>query len=175
LSPRLRADIVVNNFVGVAYTTGEIAIQSDGTPWRPLVHIVDISRAFLAVLEAPLAAVHNEAFNVGSTAENYQIRDVAEIVRQVVPGASIRYLEGGGPDPRCYRVDCTKLGRALPGFKTEWDVRRGALELYESFDRHKLTAEMFTDFTRIRHIQGSLADGRLDGSLHWRAAVPAAG
>ena len=172
LSPRLRADIVVNNFVGVAYTTGEVAIQSDGTPWRPLVHIEDISRAFLAVLEAPRAEIHNEAFNVGSTAENYQIRDVAEIVRQVVPGASIKYLEGGGPDPRCYRVDCSKLTRTIPGFKTEWDVRRGASELYESFLRHGLTREMFSRFTRINHIQELMAAGRLDASLCWREPEP---
>jgi nucleoside-diphosphate-sugar epimerase len=174
LSPRLRADIVVNNFVGVAYTTGQVAIQSDGTPWRPLVHIEDISRAFLAVLEAPRDAVYNQAFNVGSSSENYQIRDVAEIVRQVVPGATIKYLEGGGPDPRCYRVDCGKLARSIPGFKTEWDVRRGATELYESFVRHGLTSEMFSNFTRIKRIRELMAAGRLDGSLCWRAPAPAA-
>jgi nucleoside-diphosphate-sugar epimerase len=174
LSPRLRADIVVNNFVGVAYTTGQVAIQSDGTPWRPLVHIRDISRAFLAVLEAPRDVVHNEAFNVGSSAENYQIRDVAEIVRQVVPGSTIKYLEGGGPDPRCYRVDCSKLARAIPGFKTEWDVRRGAVELYESFLRHGLTREQFSRFERINHIQGLMAAGRLDASLCWQTPATAA-
>ena len=170
LSPRLRADIVVNNFVGVAYTTGEVVIQSDGTPWRPLVHVADISRAFLAVLEAPRAAIHNEAFNVGSTSENYQIRDVAEIVRQVVPGSSIKYLEGGGPDPRCYRVDCSKLARHVPGFQAAWDVRRGATELYESFVRHGLTGDMFSSFTRINKIQTLLAAGRLDASLCWQAS-----
>jgi nucleoside-diphosphate-sugar epimerase len=173
LSPRLRADIVVNNFVGVAYTTGEVAIQSDGTPWRPLVHIRDISRAFLAVLEAPRDAIHDEAFNVGSSSENYQIRDVAEIVRQVVPGATIKYLDGGGPDPRCYRVDCSKLTRALPGFKTEWDVRRGATELYESFVHHGLTRDLFAKFTRISRIQELLAAGRLDEALCWRTPEPA--
>ncbi len=133
LSSSLRADIVVNNFVGVAFTTGEIVIQSDGTPWRPLVHVGDISRAFVAILEAPREAIHNEAFNVGSSAENYQIRDVAAIVLDIVPGSSIRYVEGGGPDPRCYRVNCDKLGRHVPGFTTAWDVRRGATELYDSF------------------------------------------
>jgi len=122
-SPRLRADIVVNNFVGVAFTTGHIVIQSDGSPWRPLVHIRDISQAFLAVLEAPREAVHNEAFNVGSSAENYRVRDVADIVREVVPGCSVRYMEGGGPDPRCYRVNCDKLVRHIPGFRTQWTVR----------------------------------------------------
>jgi len=170
MSPRLRADIVVNNLVGVAYTTGEIVMQSDGTPWRPLVHIEDISRAFLAVLEAPREAIHNEAFNVGNSAENYQMRDVAEIVREVVPGSRIRYQEGGGPDPRCYRVDCGKLARHLPGFKTAWDVRRGAQELYDGFSRHGLTREMFAGFTRIKRIQDLLAAGRLDGSLCWQQA-----
>jgi nucleoside-diphosphate-sugar epimerase len=168
LSPRLRADIVVNNLVGVAYTTGEIVMQSDGTPWRPLVHVEDISRAFLAVLNAPLEAVHNQAFNVGDSAENYQMREVAEIVREVVPGSRIRYQEGGGPDPRCYRVDCAKLSRHLPGFKTAWDVRRGAVELYDGFVRHGLTSQLFSSFTRIKRIQELLATGRLDGSLFWQ-------
>lgn len=171
-SPCLRADIVVNNFVGVAFTTGELVMQSDGTPWRPLVHVRDISRAFLAVLHAPRALVHNEAFNVGDTAENYQIRDVADIVRDVVPGASIRYLEGAGPDPRCYRVDCSKLADKL-SFKTEWTVRRGAEELYEQFSRHGLTTAQFAGFVRLNHIKQLLGSGRLDASLCWRDA-PAA-
>jgi nucleoside-diphosphate-sugar epimerase len=173
LSPRLRADIVVNNFVGVAFTTGEVVIQSDGTPWRPLVHVEDISRAFLAVLRAPREAVHNQAFNVGSSSENYQIRDVAEIVRDVVPGSSIRYVEGGGPDPRCYRVDCGKLAGALPEFRTEWDVRRGAFELYESFVRYGLTNEQFAGYQRIHRIQELLTAGRLDGDLCWQRAETA--
>jgi nucleoside-diphosphate-sugar epimerase len=168
LSASLRADIVVNNFVGVAFTTGELVMQSDGTPWRPLVHIADISRAFLAVLEAPREAIHNQAFNVGSSKENYQIKDVAEIVRDVVPGCSIRYLPGGGPDPRCYQVDCSKIERHLPGFKTEWNVRRGAQELHDAFVRHGLTREMWSKYTRLARIQQLMAEGRLDGELHWR-------
>jgi nucleoside-diphosphate-sugar epimerase len=174
VSPSLRADIVVNNFVGVAYTTGEIVMQSDGTPWRPLVHIEDISRAFLAVLEAPREAIHNQAFNVGSSDENYQIRDVAEIVREIVPGASIRYVDGAGPDPRCYRVDCSKLARHVPGFATEWNVRRGAGELYQSFARHGLTRPMFSTYMRTGRIQELLASGRLDASLCW-VSTPVAG
>jgi len=169
LSHSLRADIVVNNFVGVAFTTGALVMQSDGTPWRPLVHVEDISRAFLRVLDAPRDAIHNEAFNVGSTTENYQIRDVAEIVRDIVPGATIRYLEGAGPDPRCYRVDCSKITRHLPGYATTWDVRRGAQELYDSFVRHGLTREQFAGFTRLRRIQELMKVGRLDGSLHWQS------
>jgi nucleoside-diphosphate-sugar epimerase len=168
VSPRLRADIVVNNLVGVACTTGEVLIQSDGTPWRPLVHIEDISRAFLAVLEAPREAVHNQAFNVGSSQENYQIRDVAAMVQEVVPGCSVKYLEGGGPDPRCYRVNCDKLPMHLPGFRTRWSVRRGVEELYESFVRHGLTRDMFARYVRLARIQELLRDGRLDATMRWR-------
>jgi nucleoside-diphosphate-sugar epimerase len=169
-SPRLRADIVVNNLVGVAYTTGEVLIQSDGTPWRPLVHVRDISSAFLAVLEAPREAIHNQAFNVGSSQENYQIRDVASIVQDIVPGCSVNYMEGGGPDPRCYRVNCDKLTRHIPGFKTEWTVRRGAEELYASFVENGLTKEMFAGYVRLKRIQELLASGRLDETLRAKSA-----
>src|SRR5438876_8260437 len=168
VSPRLRADVVVNNLVGVAYTTGDVLIQSDGTPWRPLVHIEDIARAFLAVLHAPGAAVHNQAFNVGRTEENYRVRDLAEMVQDVVPGSHVRYAEGGGPDPRCYRVDCSKLARHVPGFRTEWSVRRGVEQLYESFTRHGLTREMFAEYVRLARIKDLLRAGRLDASMRWR-------
>jgi nucleoside-diphosphate-sugar epimerase len=172
-SPRLRADIVVNNLVGLACTTGEVLIQSDGTPWRPLVHVRDISRAFLAVLEAPREAIHNEAFNVGGTRENYQIRDIATMVQEVVPGCAVMYRDGGGPDPRCYRVDCHKISKRLD-FHTEWTVRRGVEELYESFTRHGLTREQFERYVRLKRIQELLAEGRLDAGLRWRTApVPA--
>ncbi len=168
VSPRLRADIVVNNLVGLACTTGEVLIQSDGTPWRPLVHVEDISRAFLAVLESPREAVHNQAFNVGSSLENYQIRDIAAMVQDVVPGCRVRYLEGGGPDPRCYRVNCDKLPRHVPGFRTEWTVRRGVEELYDSFVRYRLTREMFAGYVRLARIQELLRSGRLDAAMRWR-------
>ena len=114
VSPRLRADVVVNNLVGYAHTTGEILIKSDGTPWRPLVHVEDISSAFLAALHAPRELVHNEAFNVGASSENYRIRDLAEIVSEVVPDARATFAAGGGPDKRSYRVDCSKIARVLP-------------------------------------------------------------
>jgi nucleoside-diphosphate-sugar epimerase len=159
--------------VGMAYTTGDVLIQSDGTPWRPLVHVKDIARAFLAVLQAPRAAVHNEAFNVGGTQENYTVRDVAEIVRAVVPGCSIRYAEGAGPDLRCYRVSCDKLLRHLPDFRTEWNVRRGVEELYESFVRYRLTSDMFRQYVRLTRIQEFLANGRLDSTLRWSASTVA--
>ena len=120
VSPRLRADLVVNNLVGFAYTTGEVLIASDGTPWRPLVHVEDICRAFLAILQAPRELVHNQAFNVGRTEENYQIRDVASMVEEIVPGSRVKYAEGGGPDLRCYRVNCDKIARTLPEFRPQW-------------------------------------------------------
>jgi nucleoside-diphosphate-sugar epimerase len=116
LSTKLRADLVINNLVGYAYTTGEVLIKSDGSPWRPLVHIEDISRAFLAVMEAPREKIHNEAFNVGQTSENYRIRDLGELVEQVVPGSKVKYAEGAGPDKRDYRVDCSKIARVLGDF-----------------------------------------------------------
>ena len=171
-SPRLRADIVVNNLVGVAVTTGKVLIQSDGTPWRPLVHIRDISRAFLAVLDAPREAIHNQAFNVGSSLENYQIRDVADMVKAVVPGCTVEYMEGGGPDPRCYRVNCDKLAAHIPGFRTEWTVRKGVEELYQAYAANGLTEEMFGGYVRLKRIQELLAGNRIDGtSLRWRAAA----
>jgi nucleoside-diphosphate-sugar epimerase len=175
VSPRLRADVVVNNLVGIAYTTGEVLMQSDGTPWRPLVHVRDIAAAFLAVLEAPRQAVHNQAFNVGSTNENYQIRDVAAIVEEIVPGCTVRYLDGGGPDPRCYRVSCDKLRRAIPGYRTEWTVRRGVEELYHAFVDARLTTKQFALYVRLGRIQQLLRDRRLDVTLRWYHANPMVG
>ena len=135
VSPRLRGDLVVNNLAGYAFTTGEVLIKSDGTPWRPLVHIEDISRAFLAVLEAPRELVHDEAFNVGRTEENYRIREVADIVEEVVPGSEVTFAEDAGPDTRNYRVNCDKLAATLPAFEPQWTVRRGVEELYEAYLR----------------------------------------
>jgi nucleoside-diphosphate-sugar epimerase len=174
LSPCLRVDLVVNSLVGYAYTTGEVLIQSDGTPWRPLVHVEDISRAFLAVLHAPREVIHNQAFNVGQSEENYRIRDVAEIVREVVPNSSITYAEGGGPDLRCYRVDCSKIASALPEFHPQWTVRRGIQQLYDAYDRHGLSAFEFmgTKYLRIKRIKQLQSEGRLDTSLRWLASVP---
>jgi nucleoside-diphosphate-sugar epimerase len=175
VSPRLRADVVVNNLVGYAQTTGEILIQSDGTPWRPLVHVEDISRALLAVLDAPRELVHNEAFNVGSSAENYRIRDVAEIVEDVVPGARASFAEGGGPDKRSYQVDCSKIGRMLPDFETKWTVRRGVEQLYEAYARNSLTFYEFTGtrYLRINRVRELQEAGRLDDELRWRVPVAA--
>ena len=167
-SPRLRADLVVNNLVGYAHLNGEALIKSDGTPWRPLVHIEDISRAFLAVLEAPREKVHNEAFNVGATSENYQIRDVGDIVADVVDGARVVYADDASPDIRNYRVNCDKLPDTLPAFQPQWTVRQGVEQLYEAYKRHDLQAEDFHGkLLRIRHVKKLQDEGRLDETLHW--------
>jgi nucleoside-diphosphate-sugar epimerase len=173
VSPRLRADVVVNNLVGHACTSGEVLIQSDGSPWRPLVHVQDIARAFLAVLVAPLADVHNQAFNVGRTDENHRVRELADLVQQVVPGSTVRYAEGGGPDPRCYRVDCGKLARVLPGAVPRWTVRTGMVELRDAFRSNHLTREQFLGdkYLRIKHILKLQGEGSLDASLRWTKAT----
>ena len=172
MSPRLRADVVVNNLVGVACTTGEVLIQSDGTPWRPLVHVEDIARAFLAVLEAPRALVHNQAFNVGRTEENDRVRALADMVQSVVPGSVVRYAEGGGPDPRSYRVDCGKIARTLPAFRPEWNVRRGMEQLRDAFRKTSLTRERFFSdrYFRIKRILALQAGGELDGDMRGTSA-----
>jgi len=167
LSPRLRFDIVLNNLVAWAFTTGKIHLKSDGTPWRPIVHIEDISRAFIAALEAPSDQVFNEAFNVGQTAHNYRIRDLAEIVAEFVPGCKIEFADDAGPDKRSYRVSFEKIKRKLPAFKPQWDARRGAEQLYEAYRGSGLTLEEFEGprYQRIGHINMLIANGALDSSL----------
>ena len=169
LSPRLRLDVVVNNLVAVACATGEVLIQSDGTPWRPLVHIEDISRAFIAALHAPREATHNQAFNVGRTEENYRVSELADMVREIVPGSRIRYAEGGGPDPRSYRVDCGKIARVLPEFQPQWTVRRGMEQLYQAFKKYELTRQDIDRYLRIKHIMRLQREGSLTGELRWSA------
>jgi nucleoside-diphosphate-sugar epimerase len=173
-SSKLRGDLVVNNLVGYAVTTGEVLIKSDGTPWRPLVHIEDISRAFVAVLQAPREIVHDQAFNVGITGENYRISEVGTIVEEIVPGSRVQYAAGAGPDTRCYRVDCEKLPSLVPEFKPVWTVRRGAQELYERYTSASLTLDEFESsrFLRLAHVRQLQDDGLLDGNL--RRLVPAA-
>jgi nucleoside-diphosphate-sugar epimerase len=173
-SPRLRADVVVNNLTGLAFTTGEVFIKSDGTPWRPLVHVEDIARAFLSVLGAQRELVHNESFNVGSSSENYQIRDIAEMVRDTIPGARIRFAEGAGPDPRCYRVDCSKIASALPDSRPQWTVRRGVEQLYADFKKYQTTAAEFQSerYTRLKHLRKLIDAEQLDESLRWRNPAP---
>ena len=176
VSPRLRGDLVVNNLVGYAVTTGEVLIKSDGTPWRPIVHIEDISRAFLAVLEAPRELVHDQAFNVGRTDENYRISEIADMVAEVVPGSRVVYADGGQPDTRCYRVDCERIRAVLPSFEPRWTLRRGVEELHHAFTRQGLTLEDFLSsrFLRIKHVKELQAAGRLDESLRVQDDLPLA-
>jgi nucleoside-diphosphate-sugar epimerase len=170
VSPRHRCDLVLNNLVAWAYTKGCVHIKSDGTPWRPIVHVEDIARAFLAVLMAPREVVHNQALNVGQTDENYRISELAEIVRQVVPDSRVEYAQGGGPDPRCYRVDFSKIHRLLPGFKPQWSARRGAEDLHAAYRSVGLVFEDCEGprFKRIDHLKRLLATGRVDATLRLR-------
>jgi nucleoside-diphosphate-sugar epimerase len=172
-SPRLRGDLVVNNLVGHAVTHGEVFLKSDGTPWRPLVHVEDIAAAFLAILEAPRDLVHDEPFNVCRTTENYQIREVAEIVEQIVPGSRIVLAEHAGPDKRNYRVSGDKLAETLPSFQPSWTVRRGAEQLFEAFVANGLTESDLegTTFLRIRKVQELQESGRLNAELRWTSPV----
>jgi nucleoside-diphosphate-sugar epimerase len=167
LSPRQRFDIVLNNLVAWAYTTGKIFLKSDGTPWRPIVHIEDISRAFIAALEAPEDNVFNQAYNVGQTAHNYQIRDLAGIVAEVVPGCSVEFAADAGPDKRSYRVNFEKIHRDLPAFKPQWDARKGAEQLYNAYRTSGLTLEQFEGprYQRIAHIKKLVGDGVIDDEL----------
>ncbi|HEY1482563.1 MAG TPA: SDR family oxidoreductase [Candidatus Acidoferrum sp.] len=168
-SPRLRLDIVLNDLVAWAHTTGRIYVKSDGTPWRPIVHIRDITAAIIAVLEAPLELIHNEVFNVGRTEENYRISQLADIVSEVVPGCRVEYAAGGGPDKRCYRISCDKIARVLPSFKPQWTAKRGAQELYDAYRAAGLTFEDLDKgrYFRLNHLQRLAAAGKVDPSMRW--------
>jgi nucleoside-diphosphate-sugar epimerase len=167
VSPRLRLDIVLNDLVARAFTTGQVYIKSDGTPWRPIVHIEDIIQAAMCALEAPIETVHNQTFNVGITEENFRIREIADVVMETVPNCRVEYAPGGGPDARCYRVDCSKIRRVLPNFKPRWDVRKGAEQLYDAYRTVGLTADDIENgrYVRIAHIRRLLNSGILDESL----------
>ncbi len=167
VSPRLRLDIVLNNLVAWALTTGRVRIMSDGTPWRPLVHVEDIALATAALLEAPREAVHAQAFNVGGSEENYQVRELAELAREVTGGAEVEYAGSGDPDPRSYRVSFAKLARALPGLDLRWTARAGAEELAAAYRAAGLTLEEFEGdrFVRLRRLDALRAGGELDGTL----------
>jgi len=173
MSPRIRFDLVVNNLTAWAFTTSEVHLKSDGSPWRPLVHVEDICRAYVSILEADRDLIHNKAFNIGTTTENYQIREVAEIVHDVVPNCEIGFAEGAEPDKRCYRVDCNLLSRTVHGFKPQWTVRRGVEQLLEAYRRVGLSLEDFEGprFKRIGHVKQLLDDGRLDNTLRWTTTV----
>ncbi len=173
VSPRHRFDLVLNNLVAWALTTGQVYIKSDGTPWRPIIHIEDISRAFIAALEAPRENIHNQAFNVGRNEENYQVRDLADIVKATVPNCRIEYAAGGEPDKRSYRVNFNKINRLLPGFQPRWNARMGAQELLAAYRQTDLTLEDFEGprYKRIDHIKRLLSEGRVDSDLRWKSEV----
>jgi nucleoside-diphosphate-sugar epimerase len=168
VSPSLRTDTIVNQFVGAAYSTGEIVLHRDGTDWRPLIHVEDLSRAYLAVLQAPREAVHNEAFNVGNPTENYQVRDLAAVVTTVVPGVCIRCVDDADPESRSYRIDYGKFSQRVPGFIPRWTVRRGVTELHDTFVRFGLGSQQLAMFSRINRVPEPLETGRVDASLTWR-------
>ncbi|WP_432849446.1 NAD-dependent epimerase/dehydratase family protein [Amycolatopsis sp. CA-161197] len=168
-SPRLRADIVLNNLVGHAYLSGEVLVLSDGTPWRPLVHARDIARAFTAALDAPREAVHNKAFNIGTERNNVTVAEIAQEVVEAVPGSKLRITGEAGADPRSYRVDFSRFREAIPGFECEWGVKDGALQLIDAYRAYELTKEQFERrFTRLNWLSDRQAAGAVDDTLRQR-------
>ena len=169
VSPRLRLDIVLNNLAGWAHTTGRVRLLSDGRSWRPLVHVRDLSRVALAILEAPEELVAGESFNVGSADQNYLVRDLAEVLADVT-GCAVEFASDASPDPRSYRVDFSKLARAFPSFAFEWDARRGSEELVDAYRAVPLTTELFEGrrYVRLRQLRHLLDDGELEEGLRWR-------
>lgn len=170
VSPRIRFDLVINNLVAWAVTTGRILMKSDGSPWRPLVHIEDITQAVICALRAPQETVHNLAVNVGSNDENYQMRDLAQFVKETVPNCEIDYADGAGPDTRCYRVNFDKIHRVFPDFKTKWNAKKGVEQCYESYLKHGLDKDDYEGikYKRIAHIKNLIADGKLNSNLRWQ-------
>lgn len=175
LSPRLRGDLVVQNLLAYAHTIGEVRLQSDGRSWRPLAHIEDISRAFLAALEAPRDAIHNEAFNIGRDEDNLQIRDLALMIEATVPGSKVTFAEGASADKRSYRASFEKARMSLPGFDPQWTVQKGIDEVYEAYRTRGLELDEFltSRFQRIKRVLELKEEGRLDDDLRWHEAVPA--
>jgi nucleoside-diphosphate-sugar epimerase len=169
LSPRLRGDVVLNNLVGWAHTTGQVRIMSDGTPWRPIVHVTDIARAFAACLDAPREAIHNQAFNIGRSDENYQVRDMAEMVQRIVPGSRIEYANSNGPDPRNYRVDFSKAKEQLPGFTPREDAVSAAMTIRDALETFHIDHATFVGpaFTRLAEIRRLKDAGQVDAELRW--------
>ena len=170
VSPRMRFDLVINNLVAWAYTTGTILLKSDGTPWRPLAHIEDISQAVICALKAEREVIHNLAVNVGSNSENYQMIDLARFVKEVVPNCEIEIAEGAGPDTRCYRVNFDKIHRVFPDFETKWTAKMGVEQCYESYKKFGLNRDDYEGikYMRIAHIKHLIEEGKLDTNLHWQ-------
>ncbi len=174
IAPMLRCDLVVNNLVGWAHTTHKIRIMSDGTPWRPTIHVEDVCRAYLACLEAPLELIHAEAFNVGRNEENHQIRDIADKVKSVVPDCEVEYTYEHGPDTRSYKVNFDKISTVLRNFFHPcWNVEMGIRQIYEAYKAHGLTYEEFTGnkYIRLNQIKKLLHENKLDDDLFWRSEV----
>ena len=171
-SPRIRFDLVLNNLVAWAYTTGRVHIKSDGTPWRPIVHVADIAQAMLLCLSAPREVIHDRVFNVGDTNENYQVRDLAGIVREIVPNTDIDFAEDSGPDKRCYRVNFDKFKTTFPDYHPVWNARTGAQELFENYKKFGLSIEDFEGprYRRISHIKRLIETDRLGEDLRWKDA-----
>lgn len=168
-SPRLRFDLVLNNLTAWAYTTGKVHLKSDGTAWRPIVHIEDISRAFIAILHAPIERVHNQAFNVGLTSENYLVRDIAQFVKHLVPDSEIEFADAAPTDKRNYRVNCDKIRSYVPAYQPKWIAPKGVAQIYQACKIHRIQLEAFEGpaFKRVDHIRHLLKTGRLDESLRW--------
>ncbi|MBE2220084.1 MAG: SDR family oxidoreductase [Anaerolineae bacterium] len=175
VSSRLRFDLVLNNLTAWAFTTGQVYLKSDGTPWRPIVHIEDMSLAFKCAIETPRELVHNQAFNVGRSDENYQIRQMADIVGEVVPGSEVKYAEGASADKRNYRVNCDKIAQTLYGYEPQWTARKGVEELYAAYQRVGLALDEFEGprYRRLKHITTLIENGRLTDTLRWRELNPA--
>ena len=169
VSPRMRFDLVLNNLVAWAYASGIVYLKSDGTPWRPLVHVEDIARAFITILQAPRETVQNQAFNIGSNGENYKILDLARIVEKTVPGCRIEFAKDAGPDKRCYRVDFGKFRSTFPEHQLKWDAGSGAVDVFESYRKYGIRQEDFEGprYKRIDHIKQLISTGRLDATLRW--------
>jgi nucleoside-diphosphate-sugar epimerase len=169
VSPRIRFDLVINNLVAWAFTTGKILMKSDGSPWRPLVHIEDITQACVCALRAPRGDVHNLAVNVGSNDENYRMRELAGFVQDIVPKCRLEFSPDAGPDPRCYRVNFDKIQKIFPSFNTRWTARMGVQQCYDSYRKHGLQRDEYEGvrYKRIAHIENLIAHGKLDSSLRW--------
>lgn len=171
VAPLLRCDLVINNLVGWAYTTGKVRIMSDGTPWRPTIHVEDLARAYIACLQAPVEIIHNQAFNVGQNKENYQVRDMADTVKRIVPGCEIEYTYEHGSDSRTYKVNFDKITTRLKGFFTpQWDIEKGVRQLYEAYKAHGLTLEEFTGnkYIRLNQLKVLVDKKAIDANLFWR-------
>ncbi len=170
VSPRLRFDLVLNNLVAWAFTTGKIFMKSDGTPWRPVVHVEDICNAFIAILEAPRKVVHDQVFNVGVTGDNVQIKELARVVSEVVPDCRVAFSKQASADKRNYRVNCDRICKIVEGFKPIWNIRKGAQQLFESYRKYGITLEEFEGprYKRISQIRKLLKEGVLDENLRFQ-------